>query len=454
MITRIIEVMHVPGLRKKIFFTLGLLLVYQLGFHIYLPGVNTEVVRRLAEGQGFTAAFGILNALFGSAIGSCTLFSLGLMPYISAWIIFSLLAKMVPSLEQLAKEGAQRQRKINQYTRYATVPICFIQAFIVMQGMIGQEIASAPAGHALIDPELFSNFFYRMGVVMMLTTGTLFIMWLGEKISEHGIGNGISLIIMAGILSRVPALLVYSFSADPEGRTQALTMIAILFIIVVGVIVFVTKAQRRIPIQQAKLTRGRRQLGGVRHYIPLKLNSAGVMPIVFASALFIIPNLLGQIPWLGWMNEYLGYGGGAGSYFYLLAYPALIFFFSFFWTALMFQPNEIANNLKEHGSFVPGIRPGKRTADYLEAVMVRVTLAGATFLAALAMFPQFAGRMISGVDIGLVYVIGGTNILIVVGVCLDLVDKINAHLVMRNYEGFMGGGGSEGGASSWARRRR
>ncbi len=247
MIAKIVEVMHVPELRRKVFFTLGLLLIYQLGFHIYLPGVNTEAVRRLAEGQGFTAAFGILNALSGSAIGSCTLFSLGVMPYISASIIFSLLAKMVPSLEQLAKEGAQGQRKINQYTRYATVPICFIQSFIVMQGMIGQDIANAQAGNALIDPELFSSFFYRMGVVMMLTTGTLFIMWLGEKISEYGIGNGILLIIMAGSLSRVPALLVYSFSADPEGRTQTLTMIADLFIIVVGVIVFVTKAQRRIP---------------------------------------------------------------------------------------------------------------------------------------------------------------------------------------------------------------
>jgi preprotein translocase subunit SecY len=425
--------------------TLGLLAVYRIGFHIPLPGVNLENLARIKEGTGGLAAFGILNALSGGAIGSSMLFSLGVMPYISASIIFSLLSKMVPALEAMSKEGAQGQKKINQYTRYAAVPICLLQAFFIVRGLIAQDVANSQ--YPLIDPQLFNGFFYQIGIVLMLTTGTLFIMWIGEKITEHGIGNGISLIIMGGILSRLPSLTMMTLSSNSDNRMQALALITVMFVTVVVVIVYFTKAQRRIPIQQAKLTRGRRQLGGARHYIPLKVNSANVMPIIFASALFIIPNLLARVPGLSWMEEYLGYN----SFFYLIAYTALIIFFAFFWTALMFQPTEMANNLKEHGSFIPGIRPGKKTANYLETVMVRVTLAGAAFLAAIALFPQVAATLFTDVQVGLVYAIGGTSILIVVGVCLDLVDKINAHLVMRNYEGFMATGGA---SSSWARGRK
>ena len=441
MFAKVAEVFRVAELRKKIFFTLTLLAVYRLGFHVPLPGVDLDALERLRQNQGgLMAAFGILNALSGGAVGSCMVFSLGVMPYISASIIFSLLSKMVPSLEALAKEGQSGQRKINQYTRYATVPICLIQAFFIVNGLIKNAVHS---GDPIIDRELFDGFFYRTALIFMLTAGTLFIMWLGEKITENGIGNGISLIIMAGILSQVPGMIYLTLVGQDSNPTQTFTMLGVVFVFVVGVIVYFTRAQRRIPIQQAKLTRGRRQLGGARHYIPLRVNSAGVMPIIFASALFIIPNLLSQVPGLAWMNEYFGYN----SFFYAVAYVALIIFFAFFWTALMFQPNEMANNLKEYGAFIPGIRPGKRTAEYLENVMVRVTLAGSTFLAAIALFPQIAGTFFTGIEINLVYVLGGTSILIVVGVCLDLVDKINAHLVMRNYEGFTSGGTS----SRWAR---
>ncbi len=445
MLKKVVEVLRVPELRTKILITLSLLVVYRLGFHIPLPGVDLENLKKLQESQGgFMAAFGILNALSGSSISSCMIFSLGVMPYISASIIFSLLTKMVPSLEALSKEGAAGQKKINQYTRYATVPLCLVQAFFVVNGLLRGSIVGAQ--DPIIDPELFSSFFYRIGIICMLTTGTLIIMWIGEKITENGIGNGISLIIMAGILAQVPGMILLSINAQGESQVQVFATLIVIFVMVVGVIVYFTKAQRRIPIQQAKLTRGRRQMAGGRHYIPLKVNSAGVMPIIFASALFIVPQLIAQISWFSWADEYFGYN----SFFYTLIYTALIFFFAFFWTALMFQPTEMANNLKEHGSFIPGIRPGKRTAEHLETVMVRVTLAGAAFLAAVALFPQVAASMFSGLQVGLVSVIGGTSILIVVGVCLDLVDKINAHLVMRNYEGFTAGKSS----STWARGRK
>jgi preprotein translocase subunit SecY len=444
MFAKVIEVFSVAELRKKILTTLGLLLAYRIGFHIPLPGVNIDVLEKTADTLG--GSLGILNALSGGAIGSSMLFSLGVMPYISASIIFSLLTKMVPSLEALSKEGQAGQRKINQYTRFATVPICLLQAFFIVRGLMASDVKTNT--DPLIDPVLFSSFFYQLGLILMMTTGTLLIMWIGEKITENGIGNGISLIIMAGILATVPSLVRTTLSTNQENQTQALALIVCMFVCVVAVIVYFTKAHRRIPIQQAKLTRGRRQLGGARHYIPLKILSANVMPIIFASALFIIPNLLSNVPGLGWMDQYFGYT----SFFYIVAYTALIIFFAFFWTALMFQPTEMANNLKEYGSFIPGIRPGKKTADHLEQVMVRVTLVGAAFLAGIALFPQIAANLFTDVQVGLVYVIGGTSILIVVGVCLDLVDKINAHLTMRNYEGFSSGAGNR--STSWARGRK
>jgi preprotein translocase subunit SecY len=374
------------------------------------------------------------------------------MPYISASIVFSLLQKMVPALEQVAKEGQNGQRKINQWTRWATIPICIFQASVTVSQLLGREAAGT---RPLIDPILFSSFFYKCAIILILTAGTLLIMWIGEKISEHGIGQGTSMIIMSGIIARLPTQISSSLVGDPENRTQFIAEIIALFVLSVLAVVYFTKAQRRVPIQQAKLTRGRRQLGGARHFIPLKVSAVGVMPIIFAQTLFVVPTMIGKAPGMGFINEYLGYE----SFLYLILYTVLIFFFAFFWTAVMFQPKEMANNLKEHGSFIPGTRPGQRTAEFLEGVMVRVTLVGAAFLAVIALFPYFANGLLgtSG-GRGVAYAIGGTSILITVGVCLDLVDKINAQLVMRNYEGFTsgqtgGGSGGSGGGGGWARRR-
>lgn len=438
MISKLLEIFRVPDLRKKVLWTFLLLFVYRVGNYILLPGANPESFTRGIVGQG--GLFGVLNAISGSAIGSATVFSLGVMPYISASIVFSLLAKMVPALEQVAKEGAAGQKKINQWTRLATVPICLFQAAFIVWSTLAKDARNNP--HPVINPELFDGLFYPLMLVLVLTGGTLFIMWLGEKISELGVGQGTSLIIMAGIVARVPTIFEGISNTDTS-KTQFFAEVFGLFIVVVWSVVFFTKAHRRIPIQQAKLTRGRRQLGGARHFIPLKVNASGVMPIIFAQTIFLVPNLIARIPGLSFIDEVLGYD----SFMHIVLLIVMIFFFAYFWTAIYFQPKEMANQLKEGGSFIPGIRPGQRTADFLEGVMVRTTLVGAAFLAIIALLPQFANEAFSIAGRGLAGVIGGTSILITVGVCLDLVDKINAQLVMRNYEGFTGSSGG------WARRR-
>jgi preprotein translocase subunit SecY len=432
---------RVPELRRKIWITLALLFVYRIGSQVPLPGVDLSAIEQAASkwgGTGKGAIFGIMNAFTGAGIGDCVLFSLGVMPYISASIMFSLLAKTIPSLEAIAKEGAAGQKKINRWTRYATVPVCIFQALFVYKGVIANEDYKILA----IEP----GFPYLLLVLLSLTAGTLFVMWLGEQITEHGIGNGISLIIMGGIVARLPAAIskYWVGGAGAEDRYQTILVLGSIWVATVLVIVYITKGQRRIPIQQAKLTRGTRVYGGQRHYLPLKVNQAGVMPIIFASALFLVPTVFAEAT--GWRALGLAFSRGTG-FLYVALYIGLIFFFSFFWTTLMFQPTEIANNLKEYGSFIPGIRPGRRTAEYLEQILVRITLAGAAFLSLIAVLPNF---ITEGMNIGLdvTAFLGGTSILIVVGVALDLVDKLNAQLLMRNYEGFLRGG------TGWTRRKR
>ncbi len=446
--TGILNLFRITEIRNKIFLTLGLLIVYRIGFHIPVPGVNVSMMREMAEEyaeSGMGMIFGIMSTLSGGAMGSCALFSLGVMPYISASIIFSLLVKVVPALERLQKEGAQGQKLINKYARWTTLLFCVIQGMFVIQGYLKGYVEG---GSGLIDPVLFSSVWYKLMLIIAFTTGTIFIMWLGEQITEHGIGNGISLIIMGGIIARMPSQfqLLYR-DLDAGDRMSTFAVLVGLYIAIIIGIVYVTRGQRRIPIQQAKLTRGRKVYGGQRHYLPLKVNQAGVMPIIFASALFILPPILGKI--FGaerFFDEVFAWG----SFWYVVCYTALIFFFAFFWTALMFQPTEIANNLKESGGFVPGLRPGKRTADYLENVMYRVTLAGATFLAVIAVIPHFITKQLKQIPAYVAVFLGGTSILIVVGVVLDLVDKLNSQLLMRNYEGFTSGGAT----SSWAKGRK
>ena len=351
----------------------------------------------------------------------------------------------MPTLEKLSKEGASGQRKINQYTRLATIPICVVQSFFVIFGGLTSKVGS--------EQMLMANvaglpIWYVLTVMVSLTAGTMFIMWIGEQITENGVGNGISIIIMAGIIAQlwptIVRMVTTSGTNDAESAKAVQTLL--LFIATWGVavvaVVFMTKAHRRITIRQAKQTRGKSVYGGQKHYLPIKVNSAGVMPIIFASALLLIPSLVGNATGIEWLNNNFGNQSG---FWHIFLFAGMIFFFSFFWTSLMFQPNDMANNLKENGSFIPGIRPGKQTAEFLENTMVRVTLAGAAFLALIAVFPAFIqGRY----DQNLIYFMSGTSILIVVSVALDLVEKLNAMLIMKNYEGFMkeapqGAGGAD-----------
>ena len=433
MIGNFTNLFRVPEIRKRLAITLGFLLLYRVGWNIPIPGIDLEVLRDVAgddQGNAFTALFSLIS---GGGLYSCAVFSLGIMPYISASIIFSLLTKVVPSLEAIAKEGAAGQRKINQWTRMATVPLAMLQAIILVVNIYKSPVG--PAGQTFLPDSVFLT----IGAIVTLTAGTVLLMWVGEQITEYGVGNGISLLIMAGIIARVPQAIV-RLVQETEGGFLPFTLL-VLFLVIVVVVVFITKGTRKIPVQYAKLTRGRKVYGGQRHFLPLKVNQAGVMPVIFASALLSFPQLIGQAVGWGWLERAFQFG----AWWYTTLNVVLIFFFSFFWNSLMFNPVEMSKNMKESGSFIPGIRPGKRTAEFLERVLGRITLAGATFLALIATVPQQAAMWISAnVPPAVAYFLGGTSILIVVSVALDLVDKLNSALLMRNQGGFMGGSSGAG----------
>jgi preprotein translocase subunit SecY len=426
-IGRIANVFRVPEIRKRIWITVLFLLVYRLGSGVPIPGLDLGVLRTMEESRGGgLAAF--IDLLSAGSIFSGSLFSMGIMPYISASIIFSLLVKVVPSLERIAKEGSAGQKKINQWTRLATVPIAFVQALIIVAQALRTTQEGAPG------PLLPPGFGPGLVAAIALTAGVVALMWIGEQITEYGVGNGISLLIMAGIIARLPQNIVLMVRDTPSPVAPVLLLI--LFVAVVVVVVYITKGTRKIPVQYAKLTRGRRVYGGQRHFLPIKVNQAGVMPVIFSSSLLAVPLLLGGA--LGW--SWLSAIGSSRSWWYTVIDVALIYFFSYFWTSLMFNPTEMSKNMKDYGSFIPGIRPGRRTAEFLDSVMRHITLAGATFLAVIALVPQW---LASGATTNpqIAAFLGGTSILIVVSVALDLVDKLNSHLLMRNYEGFMRGGG-------------
>jgi len=444
-IRRVLEnIFSIPELLKKLAFTLALLCIYRVGFWIPLPGLNQAEISRWVQGaeSDFGTAIEYFSMFTGGNLKQFTLFGLGIMPYISASIIFQLLVTVVPALEKLQKEGPAGQKKIQEYTRYATVFLCIVQAVFIMKMMGGQN---------LLYPEYNFPMVYIMGVIG-LTAGTIFLMWLGEQIDEYGIGNGISLLIMAGIVSRLPSALMQLGSmasldlSSGEGTIGPLKILFLIgaFVFVVAGTILITQAQRRIPIQQAKHTRGRRVYGGQRHYMPLRVNHGGVMPIIFASSLMIFPNVL-----FGWMfkkwpgSDIVRTLHGAfqnGSFVYAVSYVALIFFFAYFWTTVQFRPKEMADQLRDYGSFIPGLRPGKRTADYLERVMERITYCGAGFLSLIAVIPMvLASPGVLNIPFRISAFVGGTGLLIMVSVTLDIVQRIEANLVMRNYGGFLGG---------------
>jgi preprotein translocase subunit SecY len=440
---KIKTIFMIPELRNKILITLLFLAIYRIGFNIPLPFVDqSKMLEGLGGGGAFGNVLGFVSLLSGGNLSQATVFGLGIMPYISASIIFQLLGAVYPPLEKLQKEGESGRKKINEYTRYATVGICLLQAFMYVQ-FIMRPAAAGGMEWALFG---YDTWFFWLTMVLTLTTGTIFLMWVGEQIDEFGIGNGISLIIMAGIVARIPAATASLFFDvggfkwevfTLGGEFEKLVVLAFLFVAVVIGVVAITKAQRRIPTQSAKHVRGRRMWGGTRQYLPLMVNQAGVMPVIFASSLLVLPffvfgYLANSTNW-GWamaLREIFQRQG----YFYNIMFIGLIYLFCYFWTAIIFNPKDMANNLKDYGSFIPGYRPGKRTAEYLERVMMRITYVGAAFLAVVAVIPSLITTTMH-VDYRVASFYGGTGLLIVISVALDLIKKINSHLVMREYEG-------------------
>ncbi len=430
------NIFKIPELRNRILWTFGLLIVFRIGSHIPLPGVNPTAVaawhdQMQREGGDL---FGLIQVFTGGAFGNIALFSLGIMPYITASIIMQLMTKVSPNLEAIAKEGPSGQRKIQQYTRYAAVPVCFVQGFFAARTLAHNSAArSGSLGQSLLVSDSFGILLFMM---LGMTAGALFIMWLGEQITERGIGNGASVLIMAGIVARMPAILGEMFRKAKDNLLSMDSIVIILAIYLASIVavVFVTQATRRIPLQHAKHIRGRRMMTGGRNYLPLKVNTSGVMPVIFASSLLVVPQMLGLIPGLSFLREIFQ----RGWFFYSLFYITMIFFFSYFWTYLFMRPDEIALQLKESGSFVPGIRPGENTASYLNTILSRITLCGAGFLCLIALLPDLISAALQ-LDRYLVAFLGGTGILIVVGVGLDVINKIESYLIMHHYGGFLGG---------------
>jgi preprotein translocase subunit SecY len=454
----LINVFRIPELRNKVLFTLFMLAIYRIGFHVPLPGVDQGSFRQMAENMKKAAAGGgtdsaaarlasYVSLFSGGDLSQSTIFGLGIMPYISASIIFQLLTTVTPALEKLQKEGETGRRKIQEWTRYATVPLCVIQAIFWLTYMHNTDpplVSSGPGG--------FSGTvsFWLMGI-FGLTAGCVFLMWLGEQIDEYGLGNGISLIILAGIVARMPSAIVIQYQEAKLQTVPGVTFgkvvfLVVSFVFVVAGSILITQAQRRIPIQQAKHTRGRRVYGGQRQYLPLRVNHGGVMPIIFAQSLMLFPGIVIDMIAKAFPNAFWRWMHGEFSrsgFLYLAVEAAMIYFFAYFWTTVQFQPKEMANQLRDYGSFIPGLRPGKRTADYLEKVMMRITYVGAAFLCIVAIIPSAVAAQFN-INPMVAQFLGGTGLLIVVSVALDMVQRIEANLLMRNYGGFLSAPGQKG----------
>ena len=415
-------------LKKRLWFTLGALVVYRLGTFIPIPGVDPVIMQDIFQ-QNAGGILGMFDMFAGGALGRMTIFALNILPYISASIIMQLMTAVSPRFEALKKEGEQGRKKINQYTRYGTVLLAALQAYGIS---VGLESMTSSQGSAVLDP---GNFF-RLTTVITLTCGTVFLMWLGEQVTARGVGNGISLIIFAGIVANLPAALVGTLEL---GRTGALSAGFILILIVmmfavIAFVVFIERAQRRIVVQYPKRQMGNKMMGGESSHIPLKLNTSGVIPVIFASSLLLLPITLANFTagggpgWLLTVSALLG----RGQPLYLLLYASGIAFFAFFYTAIVFNPSDTADNLKKYGGFIPGIRPGKNTADYLDHVLTRLTVAGAAYLSIVCILPEI---LIS--QYAVPFYFGGTSLLIVVSVTMDTVAQIHSHLLAHQYEGLI-----------------
>jgi len=413
--------MKIPDLRKRILYTATMLAIFRAGSFIPVPGVNASALAQaLGVDQG--NIFGFLNLFTGGALARFTVFAQGVSPYITASIVINLLTIVIPSLEELSKEGPEGRKKIAQYTRWATVVLALIQAFGTTMMARNWGVTSNP------------TFFGLTLIMLTLTAGTMLTVWLGEKISEKGIGNGISLLIFVNIVAAMPAGFINAIKAVGEGGLNIFSLIAYLLIsvAVIAAVVMITQGERRVPVQYAKRVVGRKVYGGQSTHIPLKVNQAGVIPVIFASSVLTFPLTLAQfIPGVNVVNRWIGYG----TFGYNFLYVILVIFFTYFYTAVTFNPIEVADNMKKNGGYIPGLRPGKPTADYLDKVLSRITLPGAFFLAGIAVLP-FVVAAVTRIPSNILY-FGGTGLLIIVGVALDTMQQIEAHLLMRHYEGFL-----------------
>jgi len=446
------NIFAVPELRNRVLFTLGLLAVYRIGNHLPVPGVNTEALALLAE-QTKNSMFGLYDMFTGGNLSRVTIFALGIMPYISSSIILQLLTVVWPYLERLSKEGELGRRKITQYTRYGTILLSVVQALAIAAFLESQT--NIAGGLPLVyNP----GWGFKLMTVLTLTTGTCFIMWLGEQITERGIGNGMSLIIYAGIVVGLPRAVFSTLDQLRTGQMGPLRLVilVVLMVLVIGAIVFIERGHRRVTVQYAKRVVGRRMYGGSSTHIPLKVNTSGVIPVIFASSLLAIPATLqgvfGPDSWFQGVVTQVAYG----MPLYNLLYIAGIIFFAYFYTAIVFNPDDVAENMRKYGGFVPGIRPGKKTAEYIDTILARITLVGAIYLALVAILPEFLitgfkvapipfiGERLDAIlprfiteGLNVTFYFGGTSLLIIVGVAMDTVQQVESQLIMRHYDGFM-----------------
>ena len=419
------NIFKIPELKKRIFFTLALLVVYRIGVHVPVPGIDSVALAEIFDRARGTI-LGIFNMFSGGALERLSVFALGIMPYISASIILQLMTVVIPHLERLKKEGEQGRKKITQYTRYGTVILSVIQGFGISVGLERMG--------AVIEP----GWSFRIMSVITLTAGTAFIMWLGEQITERGIGNGISLIIFAGIVARMPTAIGNTFRLLSTGAMGIfpVVILVVLMIAVVAAIIFVEQGQRRIPVQYAKRIVGRRMYGGQSTHLPLKINTSGVIPPIFASSIMMFPATIASFITIPWIQNIVA-ALAPGNLVYELMFVGLIFFFCYFYTAVTFNPVDVADNMKKQGGFIPGIRPGKRTADYIDRVLTRITLGGAIYVSAVCVLPSI---LITKFNVPFYF--GGTALLIVVGVAIDTVAQMESHMLSRHYEGFLKKSGS------------
>ncbi len=420
------NIFNVPELKKRIFFTLALLAVYRIGAHIPTPGIDAYALSEFFKGTAGTI-LGFFDMFSGGAFKRLTIFALGIMPYISSSIILQLLTVVFPPLEKLKKEGEQGQKKITQYTRYGTIVLSCIQGLGISFGL---EAMKSPGGAMIVTEPGWA---FRLMTVLTLTSGTAFIMWLGEQITERGIGNGISLIIFSGIVAGIPSAIKNTIRLMNTGEIQLLIFIGLLLlmVLVIGAIVFMESGQKRIPVQYAKRIVGRKMYGGQSTHLPLKVNTSGVIPPIFASSIIMFPATMVNFvshPWMKTVSNSLM----PGTLIYTLLYVVMIFFFCYFYTAIIFNPADVAENMKKHGGFIPGIRPGKPTSEFIDKMLSRITFGGAAYLALVCVLPDYLIKYFN-----IPFYFGGTGLLIVVGVAMDTIVQVESHLVMRHYEGFV-----------------